>query len=287
MTLIGSYRIENDYYIEQAGGAGYSRPIGSGSTRITEVTDPGGSGQTVLRAEVQRGDTFPTTDARCQLDSDFVIASEATDWFRFYLRVPTSANGGPGVITSGFLQVVQMFGAPNEHVAPWAWKLHEESSAAGVNSLDFFLNGTYSPNDRPYTRTLTTEKWIEITTKMKFSYSGYVEMWLREKNSLTEFTGTLTEADQLTFWEAGHTGTPAAADTKKLEYETRNHGINDEQSNAIMPQLYRSHEGTWEPFHVFWGPLVIGTTEADLILFTKEEGGGGGEGTAKTLGLLL
>lgn len=261
------YLVENDYYLEQAGGTQYNRPIGAGSSRITEVEDPGGSGVTVLRAELQKGDTFPTADARCQLDSDFVIEPEAIVWNRFYIRCPSSE--GPPVITgSNFLQLYQMFGAPNENVAPFALKLHEETSAAGVNSVSIFRNGTYS-FDRPYTETLELDVWYEWTIRMKFDYTGWIEVWLRKAASIADFTGELTSEDQITFWETGHTGTPGNADTTKLEYETRDAGCNDEEDNSMMPQLYRK-AGEWSPFHVYWGELLLATSEADLITRSGE-----------------
>lgn len=263
MTLLGNspYLIEDDYYIEQAGGTGYARPIGNGSSRITVVSDPGGSAINVMRAELQKTDTYPTADARCQLAPDYEIKDGGTYWVRIYLYFPSS--GGPPVITgSNFLQLFQLYGAPEEAVSPLAFKLHEENSS-GKNWISFFRNGTYS-TDRPYSEQLSYDTWYEWTIHLKFAYEGWVEMWLRKKSRLDEFVGEIGSGDQITFWGAGTASShPERADTTKLEYKTRDNGVNDGGANAPILQLYRK-AGEWSPFAAHWGELVMATEYADL-----------------------
>src|SRR5690606_2374050 len=82
-----------------------------------------------------------------------------------------------------------------------------------------------------------------------------------------ELWGPLDSSDQVTFWTAS-SSKPSEPDTTKLEFATRDEGVNDEEDNQAKVQLYRK-AGGWSPFYLHLGELLVATDEEFLI--TRDE----------------
>ncbi len=160
VTLFEPATLE-DYFIEQGvDGA------------ITEVPDPAGGDETVLKFVVANEDVFPETpteDPRAQLDSPFMIPDGAVWEMEGAFWLP---DDWPDEIPPGaWVQIDQYFGAPYEGSPPWGLKF------AG-DEFGFQRNATYG-FDKPWgTRKWKKEHWTPTKLRGLQSRNGWVEMWI-------------------------------------------------------------------------------------------------------------
>jgi hypothetical protein len=121
----------------------YSAPGG-----ISEVPDPTGGGEEVLRFDVSNRDVYPITpteNPRAELVSPSIVRPGMEVWLSTRLLVPTSY---PTISAGGWVSLVSFYGPPYDSSSPWQLEL------AG-NGLQWQRNATYG-----------------------FDIRGFVEMWI-------------------------------------------------------------------------------------------------------------
>lgn len=233
---------------------------------VTEVTDPIGGKQTVLKMTVDDSHNLGVTaNPRAQLSTTNIITNGLEFWMATEIMFPI----GHPTITSWFTVNTPMWGSPFGGTgAP----VHAEAS------YDRFINwarsGTYS-FDGPITAPSPWPRgvWKQILWHVKFATAGWVELWLNNS--------------QVTFFKPGESYNPGSRpQTTKLEMQTREAGTNDGGNNHCTISYYRE-KGQYTVGTAYYKGLTIATTKEDLKLaeFTGESGGGGSSN--KGLALLL
>jgi Polysaccharide lyase len=205
---------------------------------ITEVPDPAGSGQRVLKMTVQDSDVAPvtpTSDPRAQLLSPGIIEPGEEFWWSgsFYLPADFPSS------VPGWLTVMEgPYGAPFDGTPPW----HIEVNGS---SLRWSRNDTYGW-DVPWQMPLVRDSWVDVTVHERFAADGWVEMWV--------------DGQRVTFFGPDSYNPNGEPATTRLQMATRDHS-NDQGPNFTVIQSYRK-AGMFNSVSLFQGPMSIGTTQA-------------------------
>lgn len=244
MSVTKSWTKRSDYAEEYAGGAGHVPPLES-SPRITDVSDPYGTAvRKMQRFEVREGDTYPTSNPRCQLNGGQNIEFNSTFFLGFRFGLPSIAEGGPDLI-SEWCNIWEFFGRPYEGSPTVQLGIHNFS---GTNKLRWTRNAHYS-FDEVFNKSYTADAWTNVVYKMKHSTEangGFVELWINgEQVSL----------------KGGN----------KLTMNVLETGVNDEKQGENIPQLY-VYTHKFSPWHCYYDKFVLGTEKADVEYWTSEEG---------------
>jgi hypothetical protein len=203
---------------------------------ITEVPDPLGSGEKVLKMTVGDGDVAPITptdNPRAQALSPAEIEPGQELWLETKFLVP---EGFPNV--TGWMSLISIYGPPFQSSSPW------QVEVIG-NHLQWTRNRTYG-FDVPWEAPLPESSWVTVLLHERFASDGFVEMWI--------------DGQPVVFFSGNGSNPSHHAATTKLEMETAD-SSNDEGANAAKIMQYRE-EGMFETATVYFGPLLLGGTRA-------------------------
>ena len=200
---------------------------------ITEVADPLGSGQTVLKMTVDDDDVAPITpteNPRAQVLSPSLINPGEEFWLATKFMLPRDFPAR----VPGWLALVEVYGRPFNGPSPWG---------LGISGDEFTWqrNGTYD-FDVPWRMHLARERWIHVLLHERFGSDGWVEMWI--------------DGERVTFFPDG------SKRTDKLEMATMD-SSNDASPNVAKIMNYRQ-VGMFETVSVYFGALRIGATHASV-----------------------
>jgi hypothetical protein len=205
---------------------------------VTEVADPSGSGQQVLKMTVEDSDVAPvtpTSDPRAQLLSPSIIDPGEEFWWSgsFYLPADFPSS------VPGWLTVMEgPYGAPFDGTPPWHIEVND-------SSIRWSRNDTYDW-DVPWEMPLVRGGWVDVTIHERFAGDGWVEMWVN--------------GQQVTFFAPGSYNPNHEPTTARLSMATRDHS-NDGGPNFTVIQSYRKAD-MFESVSLFQGTMSIGTTKA-------------------------
>lgn len=199
---------------------------------ITEVPDPLGSGETVLKMTVDDDDVAPITptdNPRAQALSPDVIENGDEFWMKTKFMLPQDF---PPV--TGWMSLVEIFGPPYSGSSPWG---------IGVegNKFSWMRNRTYG-YDVPWEMSLQKGVWVNLLLHERFATDGWVEMWI--------------DGQPVTFFP----GKPTA--TQKLEMETMD-SSNSGGANSAKIMQYRE-AGMFETGTLYFGALKIGDSRESV-----------------------
>jgi hypothetical protein len=195
---------------------------------VTEVPDPAGSGETVLRLTVHDGDVAPVTptkNPRAQLLSPDLIAPGDEFWAKTKFLIPQDF---PTV--TGWMSLLSVYGAPFDGSSPWQLELIGDH-------LQWMRNRTYD-FDVPWQAPLQKGAWVSILLHERFARDGFIEMWVNGQP--VSFFGRET----------------------KIEMQTMD-SSNEGGLNAVKIEQYRE-AGMFDVGSVYFGPLSVGSTRQSV-----------------------
>jgi hypothetical protein len=214
--------------------------IQSAPHAITEVPDPLGGGDTVLKMTVHDDDVAPVTpteNPRAQAITPSIIDDGDEFWLRTEFLIPTDFPSR----VPGWLSLVSVYGPPYDGSSPW------QISLAGSHML-WERNESYG-FDTPWKAPLVRGHWTSVLLHERFGDDGWVEMWI--------------DGRPITFFARGSSdGRDDHAPTRRLRMETADHS-NDEGRNSVRIAQYRE-EGMFEVETVYFRELKIGETRASV-----------------------
>jgi Polysaccharide lyase len=207
---------------------------------VGEVSDPAGSGQSVLKMTVDNSDVAPvtpTSDPRAQLLSPSIINDGDEFWWsgEFFLPedFPTSVPG--------WLTVMEgPYGRPFDGTPPWHIEVNGQH-------IQWQRNDSYDW-DIPWQMPLVRNQWISVVVHERFANDGWVEMWV--------------DGQQITFFDSNSFNPNEEAATTRLPMQTRDHS-NDGGPNFTVIQSYRKAD-MFDSVSIFQGPMAIGTSKASV-----------------------
>jgi hypothetical protein len=204
---------------------------------ITEVPDPLGSGETVLKMTVNDQDVAPITpteNPRAQAVSPDIINQGQEFWISTKFLLPADLPTVPG-----WMSLISVYGAPYAGSSPWCVGI------AG-NNLEWDRNATYNW-DTPWKAPLVRGQWTTLLVHERFASDGFIEMWIN---------GT-----PVTFFANGSSYNPSRhAATQQLEMKTVD-SSNGGGTNSVRISQYRQ-KGMFQTATVYWGGVKVGTSRA-------------------------
>jgi hypothetical protein len=205
---------------------------------ITEVPDPLGSGDTVLKMTVDDDDVAPVTpteNPRAQALSPNMISEGDEFWLGTEFLIPE--NFPPRV--PGWLSLVSIYGPPFNGSSPWQ---------VGLDGRDMsWERNEHYGYDVPWKQPVIRGQWVKVLLHERFDSHGWVEMWI--------------DGQPITFFARGSSDNRNHhSPTRRLQMATVDWS-NDGGPNAAKIMQYRE-EGMFESATVYFGPLKIGTSRA-------------------------
>jgi hypothetical protein len=208
---------------------------------ISEVPDPVGGGEEVLRFTVSNRDVYPITpteNPRAELVSPNIVRPGMEVWLSTRFLVP---NDYPRISPGGWVSLVSFYGPPYDSSSPWQLEL------AG-NSLQWQRNQTYG-FDVPFETPLVKGRWITVLVHERFARRGFVEMWI--DGQPIEFFGG----------DGGYNPRHRAP-ARRLKMATRDRS-NDRGANSARLMQYRK-AGMFGEGTIYFGALRVGRTRASV-----------------------
>lgn len=205
---------------------------------ITEVSDPAGSGESVLQMNVGDGDVYPITpteNPRAELLSPDIVQPGQEVWLKTKFLIPADY---PTVPDGGWVSLVSFYGAPFNGPSPWHLEL------AG-DKLQWQRNGTYD-FDVPWETPLVKGRWTEVLVHERFAEEGFIEMWIN--------------GQQVEFFGSGTYNPNGVAATQQLQMATMD-ASNDAGANSAKIMQYRE-AGMFASGSVYFGALKLGSSRA-------------------------
>ncbi len=206
---------------------------------ITEVPDPAGSGEEVLKFTVSNSDVFPITptdNPRATLASPNLVRPGMDVWLSTKFLVPTSY---PAIRPGGWVSLVSFYGPPFYGTSPWQLEL------AG-RGLQWQRNSTYG-FDIPFQEPLARGRWTTVLVHERFARRGFVELWI--------------DGRPITFFASGY-NPHDHAETRRLKMATADHS-NDRGPNSARIAQYRK-AGMFKRGTIYFGELRVGRTRASV-----------------------
>lgn len=205
---------------------------------VTEVRDPAGSRERVLKLTVHNDDVYPVTptdNPRASLLTPTKIRPGDEFWWRAKFLLPRDF---PDRVPGWLVVLEGPYGPPFDSSPPW----HIEVSG---RRIAWVRNGTYGW-DVPWEMPLVRGRWIHVLMHCRFSSHGFVEMWI--------------DGHHVTFFR-GHTYNPSHhRPTHRLWMATRDHS-NDDGPNFAVLMNYRK-AGMFRTVTVYQGATALGSTAA-------------------------
>ncbi|MBN9623050.1 MAG: heparin lyase I family protein [Actinobacteria bacterium] len=205
---------------------------------ITEVPDPAGSGESVMKMTVSNNDVAPITptdNPRAQALSPNIIENGQEFWLQTKFFLPPELPSIPG-----WMGLVAIYGAPFAGSGPWGVEIVE-------NELRWQRNGNYQW-DIPWNAPLEKGKWTTVLLHEKFASNGWVEMWIN--------------GEQITFFKTHRFNPLHEPETTRLQMQTMD-SSNNGAPNAAKIMQYRE-AGMFSMASVYFGSLNLGTTRASV-----------------------
>jgi hypothetical protein len=207
---------------------------------VTEVPDPAGSGETVMRMSVSNRDVYPITptdNPRAQLVTPPTIRPGSTFWWRSKFFLPRNF---PDRVPRWLVLLEGPYGEPFDGTPPWHIEVNHDE-------IHWSRNGRYDW-DVPWQMPLVRGRWINILMHCHFSSHGYVDMWV--------------DGHRVTFFDGGTYNPNHVHPTRRLRMATRDHS-NDEGSNFAVLMNYRQ-AGMFRNVTVYQGKTELGPTAASV-----------------------
>ena len=206
---------------------------------ITEVPDPLGSGDTVLKMTVDDDDVAPVTptdDPRAQAQSPSLIDQGDELWLRTEFMIP---KGFPPV--PGWVSLVSIYGPPFAGASPWRIGLAGREMVWERNRhYDF---------DSPWRAPLVRGRWVSVLLHERFAARGWVEMWI--------------DGRPITFFARGSSyNSNRVPATRRLHMATADES-NGDAPNSAKIMNYRE-AGMFETATVYFKALKLGATRASV-----------------------
>jgi hypothetical protein len=205
---------------------------------ITEVPDPLGSRETVIKMTVKDGDVAPITpteNPRAQALSPSLIEPGDEFWLGTKFMLP---QGFPSV--PGWLSLVSIYGPPFKGSSPW------EIGVSG-EELQWQRDAT-NDYDVPWQAPMVRGRWETLLLHERFGSDGWVEMWI--------------DGQRVTFFPGDTYNPNNHPPTDHLEMATAD-SSNDGGPNSAKIMQYRE-AGMFEAATVYFGALKIGETAASV-----------------------
>ena len=207
---------------------------------VTEVPDPAGSGETVLKMTVADDDVYPLTptdNPRAALLTPTAIHPGEEFWWRSKFLLPRTFPAS----VPGWLVVLEgPYGPPFYGTPPWHIEVNR-------NHIQWSRNSTYGW-DVPWRMPLVRGRWIHVLMHCRLSTHGFVEMWI--------------DGRRVTFF-AGATYDPGdVAPTGRLRMSTVDDS-NDAGPNFVSLMSYRER-GMFPSVTIYQGPTAVGPTPASV-----------------------
>jgi Polysaccharide lyase len=211
---------------------------------VSEVPDPAGGGERVLKMTVDDGDVAPVTpteNPRAQLVTPHFVEPGDELWWhtRFYLPRDFPAD------VPGWLTVLEgPYGYPYDGSPPVSISVDEDE-------IRFQRNDSYR-YDVPWHQPIERGRWIDVLFHTRFDEDGFVELWI--------------DGRQVTFFD--QPGDPSSfnpfheAPTQRLQMKTRDH-TNDGATNFFVIQSYRKRN-MFDSLTLYHGPTEVGTSRASV-----------------------
>ncbi|MBN9623684.1 MAG: heparin lyase I family protein [Actinobacteria bacterium] len=231
----------------QATGMGFSPAISSfwlnqsAPGAVTEVPDPAGGPEKVIKMTVSDQDVAPITpteNPRAQLLSPDTIEPGQEFWWsgRFFLPV----EGFPAFIPQWLNIVEGAYGPPWNGTPPF------EIEAVG-STLRWQRNGTYDW-DIPWEMPLERGRWITYLVHEKLAAEGFIELWIN--------------GSQVDFFARSSHNPDRLGPTTRLNMKTLD-GSNDGGPNFVVIQNYRK-VGMFQSVTLYHGGMKLGSTRASV-----------------------
>jgi len=140
---------------------------------VTEVTDPLGSGQKVLKFTVNDSDEpIKSGNPRAQLESPDFVTPGLEFWFRTKLLIPSDFP-----TFSGWMTLFSVYGPPYAGSGPW-----HIASSDGKN---------IGWEEHNWSTPITRGKWMDIMQHGVFSENGWLEIYLNGQLSMPKTNAAL------------------------------------------------------------------------------------------------
>jgi hypothetical protein len=207
---------------------------------VSEVPDPAGSGETVLKMTVDNSDVYPltpTNNPRSQLVTPPLIKPGSTFWWRSKFFLPRDF---PNWVPGWLVLLEGPYGEPFDGTPPWHIEVNH-------NEIHWSRNGNYDW-DVPWQMPLVKGRWINVLMHCRFSGHGYVDMWV--------------DGRRVTFFDGSTYNPNHVHRTRRLRMATRDHS-NDEGSNFAVLMSYRE-ANMFRTVTVYQGQTAIGPTFASV-----------------------
>jgi len=205
---------------------------------VTEVRDPAGSGERVLKMTVDNHDVYPVTpthDPRASLLTPTRIRPGDEFWWRSKFLLPRNFPRS----VPGWLVVLEgPYGPPFDSTPPW----HIEVNG---RQIEWVRNSTYGW-DVPWRMPLVSGRWIHVLMHCRFSHHGFVEMWV--------------DGRRVTFFRGDTYNPNHHRRTHRLWMQTRD-GSNDGGANFAVLMNYRK-AGMFRTVTVYHGATALGPAAA-------------------------
>ena len=206
---------------------------------ITEVADPLGSGETVLKMTVSDKDVAPITpteNPRAQALSASVVKPGGEIWLATKFMLPADFPSS----VPGWMSLVEIYGAPFAGPSPWRIGI-------GGSKLSWQRNGNYKW-DVPWEAPLVRGRWVNVLLHQRFAGDGWVEMWI--------------DGVPVKFFSGGTYNPSKVAPTEHLEMKTMD-SSNNGGANHAKVMNYRE-AGMFSSATVYFGALKVGATRASV-----------------------
>jgi hypothetical protein len=207
---------------------------------VSEVPDPAGSGERVIRMTVADGDVYPRTptrDPRAELLSPTTIRPGDQLWWSAKFLLPRSF---PASVPDWLTVLEGPFGPPYAGTPSWHLEVTHQR-------IQWSRNQTYGW-DVPWQMPLVRGRWIEVLVHTRLAVHGFVEMWV--------------DGQRVTFFRGSPYNPEHHAPTERLRMRTLDR-TNDEGPNYVSVLNYRKR-GMFPSVTIFHGPLAMGPTRASV-----------------------
>jgi hypothetical protein len=213
--------------------------VQSAPNAITEVPDPLGSGQTVLKLTVSDKDVAPITpteNPRAQALSPDIIKAGDEFWLSTTFMLPQDfPSNVPGWVGLG-----SIYGEPFGGPSPWQLDVEGDH-------ICWPRNSNYKW-DVPWQMPIVKGQWITVLLHERFASDGWVEMWVN--------------GQPIKFFTSGGYNPNKVAPTEHLAMQTMDKSNNGGANSAKIAN-YRE-KGMFASLTVYFGALRVGKTRASV-----------------------
>jgi hypothetical protein len=212
----------------------------SAPNAITEVPDPLGSGQNVIKMTVSDKDVAPITpteNPRAQALSPDIIKSGDEFWLSTKFLLPQDfPSNVPGWVGLG-----SIYGEPFGGPSPWQLDIEGEH-------ICWPRNSNYKW-DVPWQMPIVRGQWVTVLLHERFASDGWVEMWVN--------------GQPIKFFSSGGSYNPnKIAPTERLAMKTMDSSNNGGPNSAKIAN-YRL-KGMFSSLTIYFGALRVGKTRASV-----------------------